>query len=835
MDAAAINQKILDFISKNDTLKDKSQEEILSVMIESKIITTDEAEQISAFAKTNNNVVSINKGLNVERQHNEIVTIELPSGMKIIAKDASAKYYAADGVEVNKEYFEKQEGHIDIKPSGRYSLSKDNKTRYYSSNGKEINEKYFKQVESDDIKVKTADGKIYNLNKTIEKRISNVVKNMELSEGRNGFIGSAWSNLKNLTGLGAGTEKIQEQQKRELMLLKQFNSNSDNRVQIFKELTGAEFTQENFEKFIKGDIKLKSEHALMEYNEGQDMAVDVTADIISGVAALGIYTISVAAAPVTGGASLAIGFAAAAASGAAIKSGVKFTDAVTGGRKYGSFGRDTVTGAFSGVLAPITAGLGGAAGKTVAVKLGAQAVKQIGRESVEGVIESGIKQSIKTALTNPAGYEYVGGSVINRAAAYTVEMSVDGAVGGAVDNAFKTAYDGGTAEEIIESAEGGFVSGVLLSPIIGGGMKAAGKVSRNFGSQIEPTVNTVLPGSVVKDAVENVVSKETVGDVILAAWAKNADGSDNKYASQLMDLLWNNPSKLKRTLEACKKDGNFDDVLLKMAYDLEINKVSVDNTAAYDGWIEGNNVREEMRTRMLSDNVLNDNNLQVKDIDKGLNGASQLEQTSKYKQLGVPVLNKRTNAYTYIFENLRDASDFNGLRGKNPLSGKNEKGLRFKLQKLQSYGIKTIVDFRAEGECTKVASKVMNDLNIKYVNFPIDDLNWDKNAVKNIGKFLKAVNEGDFFAGCANGQARTDLGMAINYLCNPSAKNVPTFYYNSSSSSRVSVTENLKQIIEILEKDKDLVKDWGWSDYDSFVKSCGEKFVKLKQSLSGSK
>lgn len=214
------------------------------------------------------------------------------------------------------------------------------------------------------------------------------------------------------------------------------------------------------------------------------MAVDIGADIVSGIAAVGIYTASVAAAPFSGGTSIAVGVAAAGASAAATKISFKSCCAVSGGRQYTlkDAGHDAATGAFSGVLAPITGGFGGAVGKTVATKLGVQVVKQVGKEMAEETAKGGFKQAVKTALTNPTGYEYAGGNIAKRALASGAEMAADGAVGGAVDNAFRTAYDGGSAEEVLNSAVEGFAGGAIMSPIIGGGMKAAGKAGHKLGS-----------------------------------------------------------------------------------------------------------------------------------------------------------------------------------------------------------------------------------------------------------------------------------------------------------------------------------------------------------------
>ena len=473
-DKVNLEQKIQQYKLTNPQLENLTNEQILSVMVENGEITLSEAQKISLYVNSSENADDI--GLTVQKQTKSRI-INLKSGRKIVINDGAAKYYAADGVELKKEYFEKQEGKIDVKQSGRYSITKAGKTKYYAADGTELKESYFKQVENTDIKVKSIDGKTYNLNKTLENRINKVTVDLKKAEDSNGFIGSAWSGFKNLTGIGDSSDKVREQQETEKKLLQQFNSNEQKRPEIFKELTGAEYTPENLEKFIKGEIKLKSEIALQGYNEGQEMAVDITADIVSGITAVGIYTAAVAAAPFTGGASIAVGVAAAGVSGAVIKTGLKAADAAIGGRKYTlqDAKYDAATGAFSGIIAPITGGLGGAVGKTVATKLGIQAVKQVGKEAAQEGVNIGVKATLKTALTNPTGYEYVSGNAAKRGLAFAAETATDGAVGGAVDNAFRTAYDGGGVNEVLDAAAEGFVGGAIMSPIIGGGMKAVGK------------------------------------------------------------------------------------------------------------------------------------------------------------------------------------------------------------------------------------------------------------------------------------------------------------------------------------------------------------------------
>lgn len=610
-DKVSINQKIQQYKQANPKLKNLTDRQVLSIMVENREITLTEAQKNSIYSSTQSNAADT--GLTLQKQPKS-QTANLKSGRKIVIKDGTAKYYAADGVELKKEYFEKQEGQIELKPSGRYSVTKAGETKYYAADGTELKESYFKQVENTDIKVKSSDGKTYNLNKTLEKRIDNVTKELEKAEDSNGFIGSTWSSFKNLTGIGDSSDKVREQQEAEKKLLLQFNSNEQGRPEIFKELTGVDYTPENLEKFIKKEILLKSEQALEGYKEGQEMAVDVTGDMISGIAAVGIYTAAVAAAPFSGGASIAVGIAAAGASGAAIKTGLKAADAAVGGREYtlNDAGHDAATGAFSGLIAPVTGGMGGAVGKTVATKLGVQAVKQVGKNVAEEAVKGGVKQTIKTALTNPTGYEYVGGNIAKRALAFGAEMAADGAVGGAVDNAFRTAYDGGSLEDIGNSAVEGFVGGAIMSPLIGGGMKAAGKAGQKvFGKDnvhIDAQGNRVSvneDGTFVKiDADGNeILASATDAEIHIpkgvlasdiAPFIETDDGFKNIVRNKARDIAELDKIKdvdkfLEKSFQIIKEEMGLADSSIKLEitndgneYDLVTNTVSINRN-----WADG--------------------------------------------------------------------------------------------------------------------------------------------------------------------------------------------------------------------------------------------------------
>ena len=336
------------------------------------------------------------------------------------------------------------------------------------------------------------------LNETIKKRLNSVAQNLQNEEKKNGFIGRTWNSFKNFTGIGDSSDKVRELQEKENELLTQLDSKPEKCAELFRELTGQDYTEENITKFINGEVKLKSELALDGYKEGQDMACDITGDIISGVTAVGLYSFVVATVPVTGGLSVAyaglIGASVATMSGGLTKGLVKLADAKSGGREYDSKKRDFATGAFSGLLAPITAGLGGAIGKTVATKLGIEVFKQgakganIGLRpltSVSPIFNNGAKESLKSAILNPTGYNY-GGTIGKQALAYGAEMASDGAIGGAIDTGFRAGYDGGDADDILIAGIEGGIGGLFLAPVIGGGMKSAGKAGHFVGNKIKP-------------------------------------------------------------------------------------------------------------------------------------------------------------------------------------------------------------------------------------------------------------------------------------------------------------------------------------------------------------
>ena len=98
----------------------------------------------------------------------------LPSGRYVTVQRGKVKYYAADGTQLKKEYFESKEGKVvDMKPSGRYIVTIGGKSRYYAADGTELKESYFKSVEAKEANQRT---KATNIQKDSARHIVEELK-----------------------------------------------------------------------------------------------------------------------------------------------------------------------------------------------------------------------------------------------------------------------------------------------------------------------------------------------------------------------------------------------------------------------------------------------------------------------------------------------------------------------------------------------------------------------------------------------------------------------------------------------------------------------------------
>lgn len=301
----------------------------------------------------------------------------------------------------------------------------------------------------------------------LQKKYDALVKGLKDEKAQQGFIGQSWDWFKNKTGWFTGSNKVQTEIDALKTQLKDLNEHPEKAGEIYKNLTGKNLDAKELQNISKGNINLKAEELLKDYKEGQKESVDIAADVISGIVSVGIYAGAIALCPFTGGASIAVGVAAAAAAGASIKSVVKLADAGYGGRQYDSFQHDLATGSFSGVLAPISGGVGGAVGKTIVTRigerLGIQALKHTGEEIAE--------QGIKSLFLNPMGYKYIGKASL---IPFLAEVETSGAVFGTIDNAYRAELDG---QNVADAAKDGFTGGLVGGLILGPAAKGLGKAT----------------------------------------------------------------------------------------------------------------------------------------------------------------------------------------------------------------------------------------------------------------------------------------------------------------------------------------------------------------------
>ena len=298
---------------------------------------------------------------------------------------------------------------------------------------------------------------------------------LEQTREDQGIIGKLWDGFKNLTGFGAGSNKAED-------AIKQYEN---------------------------GEISLEeAKEKLNGYQQGQETCVDVVGDIVSGIVAVGAFALAVP----TGGTSLIAGLGLAAAAGAGSKIAVKAGDAITGGREY--TGKDllydSATGAVNGLFAPVTNGVGACVTKTVGKKLGLTVVK----EGTKEAIEQGAKQGLKSIITQQ-GVDVIGGTFAKRALATASGMAVDGAIGGSTDNMIRAALDGEDAKGILEAGVQGFAGGLIMSPVIGGGFKVAGKLGKNLN-------NKITTKALFKDGMNTTFKQGQTGDCALLSFLNGA-------------------------------------------------------------------------------------------------------------------------------------------------------------------------------------------------------------------------------------------------------------------------------------------------------------------------
>ena len=358
---------------------------------------------------------------------------------------------------------------------------------------------------------------------TLQQRIIKIEQELKKAEKSNGLLGKAWSWFKNKTDSFLpvdSSNNVRKQLKIEKQKIKDIQ-----KPEVFKELTGVEYSDENYKKLLNGEIKLLSEQKLEGYKEGQDMVVDVVADVGAGIAA----GVALATAPVTGGASLLL----AAGVGGVTKLGIKATSAGIRGKDYSGKDilKDLGTGAITGLLTPVTMGVGGAVGN-LSTRVGARVFGQ----SAAG--------KIATKATTFLFREGSIGAIFGGGAEGLGEVGRQGyhAVADGESFDFGTIY-----EKTKEGAFGGAVAGVLMS----GGMKGVSKGTKYGKTKFR---------EYTKDSYEKLLKKFnlTVEDVNWTTFSGKISEESIKYKEKLIQLSKDDPELATAICNSAGEISNWD-------------------------------------------------------------------------------------------------------------------------------------------------------------------------------------------------------------------------------------------------------------------------------------
>ncbi|HIQ89684.1 TPA: hypothetical protein IAA68_07660 [Candidatus Galligastranaerophilus faecipullorum] len=323
-----------------------------------------------------------------------------------------------------------------------------------------------------------------------------------------GWVGKAWNGIKNFFG----------------------HSNGSNAV------------EETINKAASGEISYEAAvEKLNTYASKQDSVVDTFANIASGLS----VAIGVIGAPFTFGASLALG----AGVGAAVKVGIKASDAATndvaGDYTLKDGLKDAVTGGVGGVVTVATAGIGTAG---TVVKEGGKVL---------------IKETIKQGAIAGAKAGAIDGAVM-AATDYTADAVFDGSeftFGGLVSHTASGAAGGA----VIGGTIGGLTSGVRAR----GANKAAAEVADSSTANVkagtattQDTVNAAakeVPGETAEETAKKSIMHEeqpTGAKMDIPEGEKLLSGTQQGKVYSKNGKLIKNPTQRISRLKEMIKDGD---------------------------------------------------------------------------------------------------------------------------------------------------------------------------------------------------------------------------------------------------------------------------------------
>ncbi len=236
----------------------------------------------------------------------------------------------------------------------------------------------------------------------LENIISSEEDALNGTKDNNGVIAKAWDWVKNKTGIGQGSDKVQTEIDDLKSQIEELKIDPSKLAEVYENVTGNELTSEELTSLVNGEADFsdsKVVNSVSKYQQGQKQVVNTISSVASGIAVVGLVTAGVVGAPFTGGMSLGASLAAIGtltAAGTAAYMVPQVVDGVTEADGYSAseIAEDVATGVINSAVTAASLGAGKAAGSaltktvtnnaaTIAATLGTttEAAAQIGTKA----------------------------------------------------------------------------------------------------------------------------------------------------------------------------------------------------------------------------------------------------------------------------------------------------------------------------------------------------------------------------------------------------------------------------------------------------------------------
>ena len=189
----------------------------------------------------------------------------------------------------------------------------------------------------------------------------------------NGWIAKGWDWFKNKTGIGAGSDKVQNKIDNLKKQIEELKKDSSKLNDVYKSVVGNELNEEELNNLLNGQVDLSNSEiveSVSKYTQGQKQCTNVISGIASGLTVVGLVAAGIVAAPFTGGISLgasAVAIGTLTAAGTAAYMVPQVIDGVTekDGYSFGEVMEDLGKGVVNSTFTAVGMGAGKAVGSAL--------------------------------------------------------------------------------------------------------------------------------------------------------------------------------------------------------------------------------------------------------------------------------------------------------------------------------------------------------------------------------------------------------------------------------------------------------------------------------------